>query len=206
MTSILRKPSQRVKPAQPVRPPQGRTPCDDAFCSRHDPHKTQENHRNGVISVLGPRTVHARPAPPNAGTKHLAHGRDEFGRVKARSEARHGAEPEIRMRVEHRCQLGPGALPLAFPPAFPFSRLSLGQLVTEVGADAPGLEPGRVHGHHRYGVDQVGTAGASDHGSLYANESPRLPRLPGCGARRRPASSSAVPWSARRRVGIHSTR
>ena len=111
----------------------------------------------GVIACITQSDVDAEQP------RRLAHGRGEVWRVLARAETRHGAEQEVRVRMEHRRQLGPGALSMAF---------SLGPLLAEVGADVPGLEAGRIHGHHRCGVDQAVAAGASDHVSLYADESP----------------------------------
>lgn len=47
--------------------------------------------------------------------RSLAHGRGEVRRVLARTEARHGANDQVRAGVEHDGQLGPGRWRRPFP-------------------------------------------------------------------------------------------
>jgi hypothetical protein len=66
------------------------------------------------------------------------------------------------MGVDHGGELGPRPLPVTRP--------STPQ--PEVGADAACLEPRRVHGGDRGGVDQAVPAGAPDHHGLSFAEGP----------------------------------
>ncbi len=96
----------------------------------------------------------------------LTHGGDEVGRVLAGAKARHGCEDEVGSGMLDHGELGPEALAMAFALSSPASPM------TEVSADVPRFQSGRIHRGHGREINQAKGAGSFDSGCLDVTESP----------------------------------
>lgn len=97
--------------------------------------------------------------------RRLPHRGCEVGRVLRGSDPRDGAEDEVRVRVDDRRQLGPGA-----SASVPALRLPATHAIVE--ADVPGLKTGRIDRRHRGRSDQTLACGASENRSLSLEKGP----------------------------------